>query len=60
MGSSKDRPGGMDDLKFNQPKPTEKTPMMKSEMAEVAKVAAGPVDSSNSGMHMKTLSGDKS
>lgn len=59
MGSSKDRPAGMDNLKFNQPMPTEKTPPSKSEMAAVVKVAAGPVDSSTSGMHMKVLSGDK-
>lgn len=47
MAKSKsvDRPAGMDNLTINQPKPTQRTPVAKSEMGAVVGVAAGPVDS---------------
>lgn len=42
---SKDRPGGMDDLKLTRyPKPKEKTPAPRDEMPTVRKLAGGRVD----------------
>lgn len=44
MGSSKDRPGGMDNPVPKNPTPTMSTPKPMNEMGTVAKVAAGKVD----------------
>lgn len=44
---SKDRPGGMDNMKFSQPKITQPTPRRANEMPAVVKAAGGRVDSAN-------------
>lgn len=43
--SSHDRPGGMDDSVPKNPTPTQPGPKPNTNMADVAKVAAGKVDS---------------
>ena len=58
MGN-KNRPSGMDSMKMNWPKPTQKSKAPANEMPAVRKAASGSVDSASPSQGYKLAGGKK-